>query len=53
MIAYCTICYFIMLGIMLDEHKDWETFTYTEFVSCVFAPIVVPIIFGMSINNKS
>ena len=52
MILYCVVCYLIMFGILLDQHQSFETFKYEDFILSLFAPIIVPIIFGMHINDK-
>ena len=52
MILYCIVSYFIMFGILLSQHKTFDTLTYQDVVLSVFAPFIVPIIIGMSINDK-
>ena len=52
MILYCMISYFVMFGILLQEHKTFDTLKYQDVVLSVFAPFIVPIIIGMSINDK-
>lgn len=52
MILYCIVSYFIMFGILLSEHKRFDTLSYQDVVLSVFAPFIVPIIFGMHINDK-
>jgi hypothetical protein len=42
-----------MFGILLDQHKTLESLRSEDVLISLFAPIVVPIIFGMSVNNKS
>jgi len=41
-----------MFGILLSQHKTFETLTYQDLVISLFAPFIVPIILGMSINDK-
>jgi len=52
MILYCTVCYFIMFGILLDQNRDFDTLKYQDLVISLFAPFIVPIIVGMRINDK-
>jgi hypothetical protein len=41
-----------MFGILLSEHKRFDTLKYQDVVLSVFAPFIVPIIIGMSINGR-
>jgi hypothetical protein len=41
-----------MFGILLSEHKRFDTLSYQDVVLSVFAPFIVPIIIGMRINDK-
>jgi hypothetical protein len=41
-----------MFGILLDQHKTIDTLKSEDVLIAMFAPIVVPIIFGMFINDK-
>lgn len=52
MILYCIVCYFIMFGILLQEHKTFDTLGYQDVLLSLLAPFIVPIIFGMHINDK-
>jgi hypothetical protein len=52
MILYCIVCYLIMFGILLDQNRDLDTLKYQDVVISLFAPFIVPIIIGMSINDK-
>lgn len=53
MILYCVVCYLIMFGILLDQHESLSTIRYEDLIISLLAPLIVPIIFGMAINNKS
>ena len=52
MILYCTVCYFVMFGILLDQHKSFDTVKSEDLFVAFLAPIIVPIIIGMRINDK-
>jgi len=52
MILYCVVCYLIMFGILLDQHKTLDTLKFEDLLISFFAPIVVPMIIGMRINDK-
>lgn len=52
MIIYCIVCYFIMFGILLDQHDTLYEVTGIEIFTALFAPIIIPIILGMKINNN-
>jgi hypothetical protein len=41
-----------MFGILLDQHKTVDTVTSLDLMISLFAPIVVPIIIGMRVNDK-
>ena len=53
MILYCTVCYLIMFGILVDQNKSFDDLKYQDLVISLLAPLIVPIIIGMRINNKS
>lgn len=42
-----------MFGILLSEHNDLGDWKITDMAAFIFAPLVAPIILGMSINNKN
>lgn len=52
MILYCIVTYLIMFGILLDQHKSFDTLRYEDVLVSLLAPIVVPMILGMRINNN-
>lgn len=52
MIIYCIISYLIMFGILLSEHDNLNDWQITDILAFIFAPLCVPVIFGMSINEK-
>ena len=52
MILYCIISYFVMFGILLDQHRTFDTLKYQDVVISLLAPFIVPIILGMRINGR-
>lgn len=51
MILYSIISYLIMVGILLDQHDNFETLSWKDLKWFVFSPIVVPILIGLHINQ--
>jgi|TARA_R110000868_G_scaffold398955_1_gene672415 hypothetical protein len=42
-----------MFGILLSEHDNLSDWKNTDIVAFICAPLCVPVIFGMSVNNKN
>lgn len=53
MIIYCIVCYLIMFGILLDQNKSFDTVKSNDLIISLLAPLIVPIIIGMRINNTN
>lgn len=52
MLIYCIVCYLIMLGILLDQFEDLDNIPFKDIVIACFAPFIVPVVLGMSINGR-
>jgi hypothetical protein len=42
-----------MIGVLIDQHNSFDDLKKSDYFALVCAPIVVPILIGMYINNKS
>jgi hypothetical protein len=42
-----------MFGILLDQHKNFDTLKSEDLFLSFLAPIIVPMIIGMRINDKN
>jgi hypothetical protein len=49
---FFVFCYLAMIGVLLDQHKNYKDLSKSDYVALFCAPIVIPILIGMYINNK-
>ena len=52
-LLYCIVSYLIMFGILLEDNESLDEITSEDIIISLFSPIIVPIIIGMRINDKS
>jgi hypothetical protein len=49
---YFVFCYLAMVGVLLDQTDNWNDLKKSDYFGLLCAPIVIPILIGMYINNK-
>lgn len=53
MILYCIVSQLIMLGMMLENNsQDNESFSLKQLVGLFIAPLILPIIVGITLAEK-
>jgi len=50
---YFVFCYLAMVGVMLDQHDNIKDLKQSDYIALLCAPIVIPMLIGMYINNKN
>ena len=53
MLLYCFITYSICVGMLMDERDSLEEWSNTDIFLFVLSPIIIPVIVGMSLNNRN
>lgn len=49
---YFVFCYLAMIGVLIEENDNWNDLEKSDYLALFCAPIVIPILIGMHINNK-
>lgn len=49
---YFVFCYLAMAGVLLNQHESYKDLKSSDFLALFCAPIVIPMLIGMFINDK-
>lgn len=49
---YFVFCYLAMVGVLIDQHNSFDDLKKSDYLALFCAPIVIPILIGMYINNR-
>ena len=50
---YFVFCYLAMLGVLMNQHDKFDDLKKSDYLCLICAPIVIPMLIGMYINNKN
>lgn len=53
MIVYCIICYFVILGMLLQDKEQTGKLYVNAFITFLAAPFLLPLIIGMKIEEHN
>jgi uncharacterized membrane protein YadS len=52
MILYCIVCYFIMLGMIVEDESNNGRYS-KAWIAFIFAPVFIPMFIGMYLEQRS